>query len=105
VVSLLFRFEAFLFFRDFGFNSCDHLDELDFAVLFSFGVDIEFLALTAGESWEEVAFPEVVAHLIQASDAALAVNAQRRLHLHDVDHVEVYIKRRWRRNMTPTQFV
>ena len=50
----------------------DHLGEFDFALLFRFGVDVEFLPLAAGEPWEEASFPKVVVDLIQASCAALA---------------------------------
>ena len=57
------------FFRNLRFDSLDHLGEFDFALLFGFGVDIEFLSLAVRQSWEEAAFPEVVVDLIHASGA------------------------------------
>ena len=76
---LLFSFKPFLLFRDLCFYSFNHLGEFDFALLFRFGVDVEFLALAAGEPWEEAAFPEVVVDLIQASCAGFTHLSRDRL--------------------------
>ena len=65
-------FSFCFFFRNLCFDSFNHLGEFDFALLFRFSVDVEFLSLAVRQSWEEAAFPEAVVYLIQTSRAALA---------------------------------
>ena len=62
----------FLHLGYFGFLLFYHLFEELLAFFSSLCVDVEFLSLTIGESWEEASFPQCVVHLIHASRATLA---------------------------------